>query len=101
MIDVIIAGGGSTGLMLATELRLHGVDALELEKEAEPTRYVRALGLHVRSIEVMVHYRRARCVSGSDACVEVPRRPSDTASPRDPAGQEPGPFPCPGDSRSA
>jgi 2-polyprenyl-6-methoxyphenol hydroxylase-like FAD-dependent oxidoreductase len=39
--------------MLASELRLHGVDGLVLEKDAEPTRYVRALGLHVRSIEVM------------------------------------------------
>jgi len=53
MIDVIVAGGGPTGMMLAGELRLHGVHALVLEKEAEPTKVVRSLGLHVRSIEVM------------------------------------------------
>ncbi|NED97318.1 rifampin monooxygenase [Phytoactinopolyspora alkaliphila] len=53
MIDVIVAGGGPTGVMLASELRLHGVDALVLEKDTEPTRIVRALGLHARSIEVM------------------------------------------------
>jgi len=53
MIDVIVAGGGPTGVMLASELRLQGVHALVLEKETEPTVHSRALGLHVRSIEVL------------------------------------------------
>jgi 2-polyprenyl-6-methoxyphenol hydroxylase-like FAD-dependent oxidoreductase len=53
MFDVIIAGGGPTGMMLASELRLHGVRLVVLEKDAAPTRQVRGLGLHVRSIEVM------------------------------------------------
>jgi 2-polyprenyl-6-methoxyphenol hydroxylase-like FAD-dependent oxidoreductase len=53
LIDVIVVGGGPTGMMLASELRLHGVHALVLEKDAEPTKIVRSLGLHVRSIEVM------------------------------------------------
>jgi 2-polyprenyl-6-methoxyphenol hydroxylase-like FAD-dependent oxidoreductase len=53
MIDVIVAGGGPTGVMLASELRLQGVHALVLERDAEPTRIARALGLHARSIEVL------------------------------------------------
>ncbi|BBZ33604.1 rifampin monooxygenase [Mycolicibacterium confluentis] len=53
MVDVIIAGAGPTGLMLACELRLQDVDVLVLDREPEPTLQVRALGLHARSIEVM------------------------------------------------
>ncbi|MGW2302766.1 rifampin monooxygenase [Streptomyces sp. NPDC001809] len=53
MFDVIVVGSGPTGLMLAGELRLHGVHVLVLDKEAEPTPQSRAQGLHVRSIEVM------------------------------------------------
>ncbi|PZR51783.1 FAD-dependent oxidoreductase [Xylanimonas oleitrophica] len=53
MYDVIVVGAGPTGVWLATELALHGVDAVVLERDAEPTRVVRALGLHARSIEVL------------------------------------------------
>jgi 2-polyprenyl-6-methoxyphenol hydroxylase-like FAD-dependent oxidoreductase len=41
MIDVIVAGGGPTGLMLASELRLHGVHALVLVKETAVARFTR------------------------------------------------------------
>jgi rifampicin monooxygenase len=53
MPDVIICGGGPTGMMLASELRLHDVDVLVLDKDAEPSSLVRSLGLHPRSIEIM------------------------------------------------
>ncbi|GAB3839411.1 rifampin monooxygenase [Kribbella italica] len=39
--------------MLAAELRLHGVDVVVLEKDSAPTKVVRAMGLHARSVEVM------------------------------------------------
>ncbi|MFJ1705002.1 rifampin monooxygenase [Kitasatospora sp. NPDC088346] len=53
MIDVIVAGGGPTGLMLAAELRLHGVRVVVLERLAEPTEQSRGRGLHARSVELM------------------------------------------------
>ncbi|NEK60319.1 monooxygenase [Geodermatophilus sabuli] len=51
--DVVIAGCGPTGAMLAAELRLHDVRVLVLEKEAEPPPFARIVGLHIRSIELM------------------------------------------------
>ncbi|MDF5757302.1 rifampin monooxygenase [Spongiactinospora sp. TRM90649] len=53
MFDVIIAGCGPTGAMLAAELRLHDVRVLVLEKGTEPASFVRIVGLHVRSLELM------------------------------------------------
>ena len=51
--DVTVVGAGPTGVMLAGEVRRHGVRVLVLERDAEPTPVVRALGLHARSIEVL------------------------------------------------
>jgi 2-polyprenyl-6-methoxyphenol hydroxylase-like FAD-dependent oxidoreductase len=51
---VVIAGGGPTGLMLAGELALAGVDVAIVERRASPEPIgSRSGGLHARTIEVL------------------------------------------------
>ncbi|WP_342725048.1 FAD-dependent monooxygenase [Bradyrhizobium sp. B097] len=51
---VVIAGGGPTGLMLACELALAGVDVAIVERRENPDLIgARAGGLHARTIEVL------------------------------------------------
>lgn len=52
--DVAIAGGGPTGLMLAAELKLAGVDVGIIERrKSQELVGARAGGLHARTIEVL------------------------------------------------
>ena len=54
MVDVIIAGGGPTGMMLAGELKLAGVDAAIVERRPTPELVgSRAGGFHSRTIEIL------------------------------------------------
>ena len=51
---VVIAGGGPTGLMLAGELALAGIDVVILERRAsQDVDGSRSGGLHSRTIEVL------------------------------------------------
>ena len=51
---VVIAGGGPTGLMLAAELHLAGIDVVVVERRAgQELDGSRAGGLHARTIEVL------------------------------------------------
>ena len=51
---VVIAGGGPTGLMLAGELALAGVDVAIVERRtSQELAGSRAGGLHARTIEVL------------------------------------------------
>jgi 2-polyprenyl-6-methoxyphenol hydroxylase-like FAD-dependent oxidoreductase len=51
--EVIVVGGGPTGLMLACELGLMRVPVAVLERLSEPTGLSKALGMHPRSLETL------------------------------------------------
>jgi 2-polyprenyl-6-methoxyphenol hydroxylase-like FAD-dependent oxidoreductase len=51
--EVVIAGAGPTGLMLACELHLAGVRPIVLERLAEPTGLSKALALVGRSVDIL------------------------------------------------
>ncbi|WP_329059901.1 FAD-dependent oxidoreductase [Amycolatopsis sp. NBC_01480] len=53
MPDVLVAGGGPTGLLTAFELERAGLDVLVLERDARPATQSKALGLQPRSVEVL------------------------------------------------
>jgi 2-polyprenyl-6-methoxyphenol hydroxylase-like FAD-dependent oxidoreductase len=52
-VDVVIAGGGPAGLMLASELRLGGADPVLLERLSAPTGLSKALGLLGRAVQTL------------------------------------------------
>jgi 2-polyprenyl-6-methoxyphenol hydroxylase-like FAD-dependent oxidoreductase len=53
--EVVVAGGGPTGLWLACEVALADVRVVVLEKLAEPTGLSKALGLQSRSMEMLAY----------------------------------------------
>ncbi|MGK5552582.1 rifampin monooxygenase [Actinomadura kijaniata] len=78
---MIIVGCGPTGATLAAELRLHDVRVLVLEKETEPKSFIRIVGLHIRSLELMamrglldrmLEHGRRRPAAGFFAAINKP-----------------------------
>jgi 2-polyprenyl-6-methoxyphenol hydroxylase-like FAD-dependent oxidoreductase len=53
-VDVVVAGGGPVGLMLAAELRLAGVSVTVLERLTEPNRTIKAGSVNGRSTQLLV-----------------------------------------------
>ncbi|GAA1615452.1 FAD-dependent monooxygenase [Actinoplanes couchii] len=53
MIDVLIAGAGPAGLMLACELRLAGVGVAVVERDAQRPAYCRGFTLNARSLDLL------------------------------------------------
>ncbi len=70
--DVVIAGAGPTGLMLACELHLAGVRPMVLERLAEPTGLSKALALVGRSVDIL-DYRGLLGRFHDRAAVAIPR----------------------------
>ncbi|MBE8519841.1 FAD-dependent monooxygenase [Amycolatopsis sp. H6(2020)] len=86
--DVVIAGCGPTGATLAAELRLHDVRVLVLEQDTEPASFVRIVGLHARSLELMamrglldrlLRHGRQRPAGGFFAAIPKPAPDLDSA----------------------
>ncbi|GIG68348.1 FAD-dependent monooxygenase [Phytomonospora endophytica] len=64
--DVVIAGGGPNGLMLACELALAGIRPLVLERLAEPSREPKANGLLGQVVRLMDQRGLFESLSGGD-----------------------------------
>jgi 2-polyprenyl-6-methoxyphenol hydroxylase-like FAD-dependent oxidoreductase len=52
-IDVVVAGGGPTGLMLACELALAGVQTVVMERQRDRPGFCRGFNLNARSLELL------------------------------------------------
>jgi 2-polyprenyl-6-methoxyphenol hydroxylase-like FAD-dependent oxidoreductase len=83
--DVVIAGAGPTGLMLAAELLRHGAKPLIVDRDPAPSPLSRAIVVHARTLEVLeahglaeplvergVRLERVRMWSGGKVLVDVP-----------------------------
>src|SRR6266705_2415561 len=50
--DVLIVGGGPTGLMLANQLGRRGIHAMIVDRHSGPAQQTRAMAVHARTLEI-------------------------------------------------
>ena len=50
--NVLIVGGGPTGLMLANQLGRRGVRAMIIDRHSGPAQQTRAMAVHARTLEI-------------------------------------------------
>src|SRR2546422_8383705 len=50
--DVLIVGGGPTGLMLANQLGRRGIRAMIVDRHSRPAQQTRAMAVHARTLEI-------------------------------------------------
>src|SRR4029078_4490302 len=50
--DVLVVGGGPTGLMLANQLARRGVRPLVIDRHSGPAQQTRAMAVHARTLEI-------------------------------------------------
>ena len=81
-VDVVVAGGGPVGLMLACELRLGGASVVVLERLTEVDPTIKAGSLNTPSVEALYRRgmmpdlqgrRRATCSISPRSCGSGPR----------------------------
>lgn len=51
--DVLIVGAGPVGLLMAVELRRHGLEPRIIDRSAAPSAHSKALGVQMRTLEIM------------------------------------------------
>lgn len=74
--QVIVVGAGPVGLTIASELVRRGVSCVVLEQRSVPTPISRAMGIHVRTLEILgfMEVLDTLPVDGPGGSIEAPRQ---------------------------
>ncbi|WP_228001653.1 FAD-dependent monooxygenase [Nocardia australiensis] len=73
--EVAVVGGGPVGMLLAGELRLHGVDVVVIESKLEVSRQPKAGTYHARAIQTLARRGILRFPLGETDHTKISREP--------------------------